>query len=126
MVEFENGVSGIALNLETDNVGIVIFGSDETQANEVSAYIPTNVISITDGQIFLETDLFYQGTRPAVPRRRGVHPLARQARRPRRHHPGLQGPHRGQVRPSAGGRLVRGWLNMAAAYNNLWRPAALP
>ena len=38
----------------------------ETQAGDVSAYIPTNVISITDGQIFLETDLFYSGTRPAV------------------------------------------------------------
>ncbi len=38
----------------------------ETQANDVSAYIPTNVISITDGQIFLETNLFYQGIRPAV------------------------------------------------------------
>ncbi len=38
----------------------------ETQANDVSAYIPTNVISITDGQIFLETDLFYKGVRPAV------------------------------------------------------------
>src|SRR5512135_1875601 len=38
----------------------------ETQAGDVSAYIPTNVISITDGQIFLETDLFYQGVRPAV------------------------------------------------------------
>ena len=38
----------------------------ETQANDLSAYIPTNVISITDGQIFLETDLFYQGIRPAI------------------------------------------------------------
>jgi F-type H+-transporting ATPase subunit alpha len=38
----------------------------ETQGNDVSAFIPTNVISITDGQIFLETDLFYQGVRPAV------------------------------------------------------------
>ena len=38
----------------------------ETQANDVSAYIPTNVISITDGQIFLETNLFFQGVRPAV------------------------------------------------------------
>ena len=38
----------------------------ETQANDVSAYIPTNVISITDGQIFLETELFYQGVRPAI------------------------------------------------------------
>jgi F-type H+-transporting ATPase subunit alpha len=38
----------------------------ETQAGDVSAYIPTNVISITDGQIFLETDLFYQGLRPAI------------------------------------------------------------
>ena len=38
----------------------------ETQAGDVSAYIPTNVISITDGQIYLETDLFYSGVRPAV------------------------------------------------------------
>jgi F-type H+/Na+-transporting ATPase subunit alpha len=38
----------------------------ETKANDVSAFIPTNVISITDGQIFLETDLFYQGVRPAM------------------------------------------------------------
>jgi F-type H+-transporting ATPase subunit alpha len=38
----------------------------ETQANDISAYIPTNVISITDGQIFMETNLFYQGIRPAI------------------------------------------------------------
>lgn len=38
----------------------------ETKANDISAYIPTNVISITDGQVFLETDLFYQGIRPAM------------------------------------------------------------
>ncbi|NNL97539.1 MAG: F0F1 ATP synthase subunit alpha, partial [Acidimicrobiia bacterium] len=38
----------------------------ETKANDVSAYIPTNVISITDGQIFLESDLFYSGIRPAI------------------------------------------------------------
>src|SRR5512136_1028392 len=38
----------------------------ETQANDMSAYIPTNVISITDGQLFLESDLFYQGVRPAI------------------------------------------------------------
>ena len=38
----------------------------ETQASDVSAYIPTNVISITDGQIFLESDLFYSGVRPAI------------------------------------------------------------
>jgi F-type H+-transporting ATPase subunit alpha len=38
----------------------------ETQAGDISAYIPTNVISITDGQIFLETDLFYAGVRPAI------------------------------------------------------------
>lgn len=38
----------------------------ETQAGDVSAYIPTNVISITDGQIFLETELFYKGVRPAI------------------------------------------------------------
>src|SRR2546425_6633547 len=37
-----------------------------SQAGDVSAYIPTNVISITDGQIYLETDLFYQGVRPAI------------------------------------------------------------
>ena len=40
--------------------------TSETQAGDVSAYIPTNVISITDGQIFLETDRFYQGVRPAI------------------------------------------------------------
>ena len=38
----------------------------ETQAGDVSAYIPTNVISITDGQMFLESDLFYSGVRPAI------------------------------------------------------------
>src|SRR5947208_7271448 len=38
----------------------------ETQAGDISAYIPTNVISITDGQIFLESDLFYKGIRPAI------------------------------------------------------------
>ncbi|GIT66888.1 MAG: hypothetical protein Ct9H300mP25_03600 [Acidobacteriota bacterium] len=38
----------------------------ETQAGDLSAYIPTNVISITDGQIFLESDLFHQGIRPAI------------------------------------------------------------
>ncbi|CAK83394.1 unnamed protein product (macronuclear) [Paramecium tetraurelia] len=38
----------------------------ETQAGDVSAYIPTNVISITDGQIFLETELFFKGIRPAI------------------------------------------------------------
>jgi F-type H+-transporting ATPase subunit alpha len=38
----------------------------ETQAGDISAYIPTNVISITDGQIFLESDLFHSGVRPAI------------------------------------------------------------
>ena len=38
----------------------------ETQAGDVSAYIPTNIISITDGQLFLESDLFFSGQRPAV------------------------------------------------------------
>ena len=45
---------------------ITAFPIIETQAGDITAYIPTNVISITDGQIFLETDLFYKGIRPAV------------------------------------------------------------
>ena len=56
----------------------------ETQANDVSAYIPTNVISITDGQIFLETDLFYQGIRPAVNVGLSVSRVGSVTRRPRR------------------------------------------
>ncbi|RCL01638.1 MAG: F-type H+-transporting ATPase subunit alpha [Candidatus Tokpelaia sp. JSC085] len=54
--------------LNDDNLGgsLTALPVVETQANDVSAYIPTNVISITDGQIFLETNLFYQGIRPAV------------------------------------------------------------
>src|SRR5471032_386758 len=58
----------LAARLNTDNGGgsITALPIIETQAGDVSAYIPTNVISITDGQIFLETDLFYQGIRPAV------------------------------------------------------------
>ncbi|HWA21237.1 MAG TPA: F0F1 ATP synthase subunit alpha [Caulobacterales bacterium] len=57
-----------AAKLNDDNKGgsLTALPIIETQANDVSAYIPTNVISITDGQIFLETDLFYQGIRPAV------------------------------------------------------------
>jgi F-type H+/Na+-transporting ATPase subunit alpha len=51
---------------EAGNGSLTALPVIETQANDVSAYIPTNVISITDGQIFLETDLFYQGIRPAV------------------------------------------------------------
>jgi len=51
---------------EAGNGSLTALPIIETQANDVSAYIPTNVISITDGQIFLETDLFYQGIRPAV------------------------------------------------------------
>ena len=54
------------LNDENGNGSLTALPVIETQANDVSAYIPTNVISITDGQIFLETDLFYQGIRPAV------------------------------------------------------------
>src|SRR5690554_5435291 len=54
------------LNDENGNGSLTALPIIETQANVVSAYIPTNVISITDGQIFLETDLFYQGIRPAV------------------------------------------------------------
>ncbi|MEQ1707431.1 MAG: F0F1 ATP synthase subunit alpha [Terricaulis sp.] len=57
-----------AAKLNEDNGGgsLTALPIIETQANDVSAYIPTNVISITDGQIFLETDLFYQGIRPAL------------------------------------------------------------
>jgi len=54
------------LNDDNGNGSLTALPIIETQANDVSAYIPTNVISITDGQIFLETDLFYQGIRPAV------------------------------------------------------------
>ena len=54
------------LNEEKGSGSLTALPIIETQANDVSAYIPTNVISITDGQIFLETDLFYQGVRPAV------------------------------------------------------------
>ncbi|MFV0431141.1 MAG: F0F1 ATP synthase subunit alpha [Alphaproteobacteria bacterium] len=54
------------LNEEHGSGSLTALPVVETQANDVSAYIPTNVISITDGQIFLETDLFYQGILPAV------------------------------------------------------------
>src|SRR5512143_576173 len=54
------------LNDDNGNGSLTALPVIETQANDVSAYIPTNVISITDGQIFLETDLFYQGIRPAI------------------------------------------------------------
>ena len=54
------------LNDENKSGSLTALPVIETQANDVSAYIPTNVISITDGQIFLETELFYQGIRPAV------------------------------------------------------------
>ena len=54
------------LNEDYGNGSMTALPVIETQANDVSAFIPTNVISITDGQIFLETDLFYQGIRPAV------------------------------------------------------------
>ena len=57
-----------AAKLNDDNGGgsLTALPIIETQASDVSAYIPTNVISITDGQIFLETELFFQGIRPAV------------------------------------------------------------
>ncbi|MBT5566991.1 MAG: F0F1 ATP synthase subunit alpha, partial [Rhodospirillaceae bacterium] len=54
------------MNAENGSGSLTALPVVETQANDVSAYIPTNVISITDGQIFLETELFYQGIRPAV------------------------------------------------------------
>jgi F-type H+-transporting ATPase subunit alpha len=55
-----------SLNKENGGGSITALPIIETQAGDVSAYIPTNVISITDGQIFLETDLFYRGIRPAL------------------------------------------------------------
>ena len=54
------------LNEKYGNGSLTALPIIETQAGDVAAYIPTNVISITDGQIFLETDLFYQGIRPAI------------------------------------------------------------
>src|SRR4026208_1170121 len=54
------------VNEESGNGSLTALPIIETQAGDVSAYIPTNVISITDGQIYLETDLFYQGVRPAI------------------------------------------------------------
>ncbi len=54
------------MNDENGNGSLTALPIIETQAGDVSAYIPTNVISITDGQIFLETELFYQGVRPAI------------------------------------------------------------
>src|SRR6476620_6544383 len=56
----------VKLNEELGGGSLTALPIIETQANDVSAYIPTNVISITDGQIFLEADLFYKGTRPAI------------------------------------------------------------
>src|SRR5438046_477188 len=54
------------LNEKSGNGSLTALPIIETQLGDVSAYIPTNVISITDGQIYLETDLFYQGVRPAI------------------------------------------------------------
>jgi F-type H+-transporting ATPase subunit alpha len=54
------------LNAEHGGGSLTALPIIETQAGDVSAYIPTNVISITDGQIFLETELFYKGIRPAI------------------------------------------------------------
>jgi F-type H+/Na+-transporting ATPase subunit alpha len=54
------------VNEDNGNGSLTALPIIETQAGDVSAYIPTNVISITDGQIYLETDLFYQGIRPAI------------------------------------------------------------
>jgi F-type H+/Na+-transporting ATPase subunit alpha len=56
----------VKLSDELDGGSLTALPIIETQANDVSAYIPTNVISITDGQIFLESDLFYSGVRPAI------------------------------------------------------------
>ena len=70
----------------------------ETQAGDVSAYIPTNVISITDGQIFLESDLFYSGVRPAI--NVGISVSSSRWQRPD------QGDETGGGHPTAGTRAV--------------------
>lgn len=57
---------GVKLNEEQGSGSLTAIPVIETQANDVSAYIPTNVISITDGQIYLESDLFFAGVRPAI------------------------------------------------------------
>ena len=57
---------GVKLSDDLDGGSLTALPIIETQASDVSAYIPTNVISITDGQIFLESDLFYSGVRPAI------------------------------------------------------------
>ena len=56
----------VKMNKQNGNGSITALPIIETQANDLSAYIPTNVISITDGQIFFQTDLFYSGIRPAI------------------------------------------------------------
>jgi len=56
----------VRMNKQNGNGSITALPVIETQANDLSAYIPTNVISITDGQIFFQTDLFYSGMRPAI------------------------------------------------------------
>ena len=56
----------VKMNKQNGNGSITALPIIETQANDLSAYIPTNVISITDGQVFFQTDLFYSGMRPAI------------------------------------------------------------
>jgi F-type H+-transporting ATPase subunit alpha len=62
----EKGGDYVAKKLPDSGGSLTALPIIETQAGDVSAYIPTNVISITDGQIFLESDLFYSGVRPAI------------------------------------------------------------
>jgi F-type H+-transporting ATPase subunit alpha len=62
----EKGGDHVAKKIPDSGGSLTALPIIETQAGDVSAYIPTNVISITDGQIFLETDLFYSGVRPAI------------------------------------------------------------
>jgi len=62
----EKGAGYVAKKIPDSGGSLTALPIIETQAGDVSAYIPTNVISITDGQIFLETDLFYSGVRPAI------------------------------------------------------------
>jgi F-type H+/Na+-transporting ATPase subunit alpha len=93
------------LNAELGGGSMTALPIVETKANDVSAYIPTNVISITDGQIFLETDLFFQGVRPAMNAGVSVSRVGGAAQRPG--HEGRVRHRPARARPVPGARVVR-------------------